>query len=273
MRNIYKWLFFTLSLFFTLPLIFTSFTSTLASTPFNDEWDGSMLYFDPFYGCETSCTEIKAKICNRRNAEPMQGTTEYQLYYNQDGDPQSGTVLYSGTVNQLDPDECQTITYNPQNKGGSYRFIAKQRPGFPGEPLVKSDICKVNQCSDSSPSPTPIASTSPKPSPSQKPSPTPTASPTPDPSPKQQPFPTPDPDTDPKDSDDNGGTGGGGTPDDDSSGGSSSSQTESNGQVAGATHLADTGNQDTYAVIGLLTGIGFIGKSCYDLFYRVRQTS
>lgn len=276
--------------FFTLPLIilfvlflFFSFTSSVASTPFSDDWDGSMIYFDPFFGCEASCSEIKVKVCNRRGVEPMQGTSEYQLFYNQDGDPQSGTILYSGTVAQLDPDECQTITFKPENRGGSYTFVAKQRPGFPGEPFVKSDICKVNQCADPAPSPTPITSSSPTPQPNPSPIPTPTpvvtpnASPSPNPSPKPIPSPTSEPTNDLDDpngssgGDTGGGTGG-------ATGGSSitisstSGTSGTNGQVAGVTHLAATGKQETYATLGLLAGIGMMCKSCFDLYARMNKS-
>lgn len=276
MQSIYRRVFFTLPLIIALVLfLFFSFTSALASTPFSDDWDGSMLYFDPFFGCESSCTQIMAKICNRRNVEPMQGTSEFQLYYNQDGDPQSGVILYSGTVAQLGPNECQTITYDPQNRGGSYRFVAKQRPGFPGEPLVKSDICKVNQCSSSDPSPTPAASTSPLPNPSPTPAETPATSPSPNPSPTQQPSPSPDPTNEPEDSnddDDNGGTGGGGSSSgNNSSGGDNTSTSNTGGQVAGVTHLAATGNQETYALVGLIAGSGLLCKSCYDLYRQLQQ--
>ena len=108
-------------------------------------WDKSSLSFNDDYGCHGSCTEVKAKICNTGDHN-MQGTSTYEVYYSPSGNPQSGTVVASGTINALEKNHCQDLTYNPNNIEGNYKFKAYQRPGHPGEGSIWSNTCEVNQC-------------------------------------------------------------------------------------------------------------------------------
>lgn len=108
-------------------------------------WDKSSLSFNSSYGCHGSCTEVKAKICNVGDHD-MQGTSTYEVYYSPSGNPQSGTVVASGTINALDEGHCQFLTYNPNNIEGNYKFKAYQRPGHPGTGSLWSNTCEVNRC-------------------------------------------------------------------------------------------------------------------------------
>jgi hypothetical protein len=58
------------------------------------------------------------------------------LYWIASGQPKDGFVIDFGTIDPLDPDECQDLTYNPADNefgaSGKYMFKAYQRPGHPG---------------------------------------------------------------------------------------------------------------------------------------------
>ena len=98
-------------------------------------WDKSSLQF---VGSTTVSNGIvSATICNY--GETMMGTTTWELWQADKGNPKNGAVIASGTVNALASGECQVLEYNVGGLGGNFKFEAYQRPGHPGTGVLWSD--------------------------------------------------------------------------------------------------------------------------------------
>jgi len=99
-------------------------------------WDKSSL---TFISAGKSC-EGKTVFATVKNVgSPMQGTTQWELYYSASGDPKkNGVLIASGTIPALASDQEFTILMNVIQKG-NYKFRALQRPGHPGKGDLWSD--------------------------------------------------------------------------------------------------------------------------------------
>lgn len=118
------------------------------STPTPEEWDKSSLHFDDDYGCQGSCEEISAKVCNDEDSEDMQGPTTWELYLSDSGNPKDGEVVSEsgGTIDPLEHGTCLVLSYNPNGVEGNYMFKAEQRPGHPGQGVLWSEACEIESC-------------------------------------------------------------------------------------------------------------------------------
>lgn len=110
-------------------------------------WDRSSLEFDQDFGCQSSCQEIKARLCNVGDGD-MAGTTTWELYWTATGNPKNGEVIATGEVQPLEPEECVDLTYepgdNPNGPSGEYKFKGYQRPGHPGSGELWSETCSLS---------------------------------------------------------------------------------------------------------------------------------
>lgn len=115
-----------------------------------EEWDKSSLYFDEDYVCQGDCIEISSKVCNEEDSENMQGTTVWELYWIESGNPKDGEMIASGSTNVLEYGTCQILYYDPGENSegwlGNYKFKAYQRPGHPGPGELWSETCEILQC-------------------------------------------------------------------------------------------------------------------------------
>jgi len=73
----------------------------------------------------------------------MAGTTVYQVYYIEKGNPKNGSVVSSDVIPALAAGECTTLTYTTPGGSGNYMFRAQQRPGHPGTGELWSEACSV----------------------------------------------------------------------------------------------------------------------------------
>jgi len=125
-------------------------TGVWDTPPTDEEWDKSSLYFDEDYACQGNCNEISAKICNEEDSENMQGTTTWELYWIESGNPKDGIMIAPGLTDALEHGTCQILYYNPgENLEGevcNYKFKAYQRPGHPGPGELWSETCEILQC-------------------------------------------------------------------------------------------------------------------------------
>lgn len=109
-------------------------------TPTPDGWDKSSLYFKD--GCSGDCDQIYAEVCNGADSRDMAGSTVYQVYFIEKGNPKNGTQVASGVIPALSSGECITLSFDPALTG-NYMFRAEQRPGHPGKGDLWSDACSV----------------------------------------------------------------------------------------------------------------------------------
>ncbi len=117
-----------------------------AGTWGEEEWNKSSLYFDEGYGCQGDCEEIRARVCNGEDAEDMEGTTTWELYWIESGNPKDGSVIDSGIIAPLEHGTCQVLLYSPNGAEGNYKFKAYQRPGHPGKGELWSETCELLHC-------------------------------------------------------------------------------------------------------------------------------
>lgn len=121
-----------------------------AGTWGEEEWDKSSLYFDEDFACQGDCNEISAKICNEEDSEDMQGTTTWEPYWIESGNPKDGGEIASGLTDTLEHGTCQILFYDPgenlEGGVGNYKFKASQRPGHPGPGELWSETCEILQC-------------------------------------------------------------------------------------------------------------------------------
>lgn len=112
--------------------------------------DNSSLVFEG--SCVGSCDETKATVCNRGDEE-MSGSTSYEVWYSQSGNPKNGSMVTSGTISPLAVNQCISLTYDPSGIEGNYMFKAYQRPGHPGTGQLWSEQCSVSSCQEVSKEP------------------------------------------------------------------------------------------------------------------------
>ncbi|OGM17046.1 amyloid fiber anchoring/assembly protein TapA, partial [Candidatus Woesebacteria bacterium RBG_19FT_COMBO_37_29] len=113
--------------------------------PTPSTWDKSSLYFDEEFGCKESCEEVRVRVCNGEDAEDMQGTSTWELYFAEIGNPKDGEKIANGIAETLTSGECQELSFVP-TEGGNYMFKAYQRPGHPGTGELWSEACEIEGC-------------------------------------------------------------------------------------------------------------------------------
>lgn len=117
-----------------------------AGTWGDGQWDKSSLYFDDDYGCQGDCEEISARVCNGADSEDMEGTTLWELYWIESGNPKNGDITDSGTIDILESGACQELIFDPEGELGNYKFKAYQRPGHPVNGELWSETCEILHC-------------------------------------------------------------------------------------------------------------------------------
>lgn len=103
-------------------------------------------------GCSGGCNGISATFTNHGSGD----MTEAVVYEVQSRVNGVWIVVDSGTLGPLASGESQTVSYNPNNVSGTYRFKAYQPAGHPGSGVLYSSACKF-ECV--LPSPTPVTPT------------------------------------------------------------------------------------------------------------------
>jgi len=175
-----------------LGLVLSTFVSPVSAMNPQDQpsgWDKSSLSFKG--SCTGDCKVVKAQVCNTGDRD-MQGTSTWELYYAETGNPKNGTVIATGTIPALKAGQCTDLTYDPQYVSGNYMFMAYQRPGHPGKGVLWSEQCSI-QCTAPTPTPTKEPTETPTEEPTETPTEEPTVTPTDDPTetPTEEPTETP----------------------------------------------------------------------------------
>ena len=89
-------------------------------------------------GCNGGCNGISAVVTNHGSGD-MTSAVNYEV---QSRVGQDWVTVDSGTLGPLASGESQTISYNPNNVGGTYRFKIWQPAGHPGTGVLYSQACK-----------------------------------------------------------------------------------------------------------------------------------
>lgn len=107
-------------------------------------WDGSNLVFiGKGNQNEKVCpsTEISVEIKN--TGITMIGSTTYEVYYIENGNPQNGKIIEKGDLKPLMKNEVVALSYQAEEEG-VYMFKAYQREGYVGEKeVIWSEKVKV----------------------------------------------------------------------------------------------------------------------------------
>jgi YqxM protein len=129
-------------------LLLTSVLQPVTAAAVDPGWDKSSLYFSG--GCNGNCGQITAIVCNGADSGNMEGTTAFEVYFSETGNPKTGSVVYSGIIPALSAGQCTALSYspasNPLGPTGNYMFKAYQRPGHPGTGELWSEQCSILSC-------------------------------------------------------------------------------------------------------------------------------
>lgn len=117
-----------------------------AATWGDEEWDKSSLYFDEEFACQGDCEEIRARVCNGEDAEDMEETSTWEIYWIESGNPKNGDLKGSGIIDALESGVCQELIFDPEGELGNYKFKAYQRLGHPGKGELWSEACELLYC-------------------------------------------------------------------------------------------------------------------------------
>lgn len=121
-------------------------TGTWEPTP--EEWDKSSLHFDEEFGCTIKCNQVTTQVCNDDDSEEMKGSSPWELFWAESGNPKDGLIETEGTIDPLKAGECQTLSAEIENLTGNYKFKAYQRPGHPGPGELWSEDCEMLVCDE-----------------------------------------------------------------------------------------------------------------------------
>jgi YqxM protein len=124
--------------FITLLVLVAGFAVAAGVDP---NWDKSSYTFNE---SEVSCEAILATFCSTSDKD-AQGTTTYEVYYSETGDPKEGDVVYNGEFPALMAEECFQVSYTPE-ADGNYAIKLYQRPGHPGIGHLWSDMMEYEEC-------------------------------------------------------------------------------------------------------------------------------
>ncbi|KKI91060.1 hypothetical protein WQ54_16945 [Bacillus sp. SA1-12] len=110
-------------------------------------WDRSSL---SFIDQEDSCSCISATIKNGGDSRAMQDEVKFEVYWSAQGNPKNGEVVYTGSIDALNPGETKELMYHLDQKSepGNYIFKTYQRPGHPGKGELWSESISVVEKAD-----------------------------------------------------------------------------------------------------------------------------
>ena len=107
-------------------------------TPTETQWDRSSL---AFIGQGSNCDEagsVWATIKNGDDAEAMEGTVSWELWYGATGNPKLGRAITTGTIPPLGPGETHTASV-AVDISGRYKFKVYQGAGHVGAGVLWSE--------------------------------------------------------------------------------------------------------------------------------------
>lgn len=129
----------------------TESSPTTAVTNVGETSSPSSLIFAS--GCNCSCVEVRAPVCNVGPGN-MTAAVPWELYYSPNGNPSGGTVVESGSLGPLQSGECTTLNYEP-SEVGYFAYRLQQEPNALGPDVLWSNACMVyGYCFTPSPSAT-----------------------------------------------------------------------------------------------------------------------
>jgi YqxM protein len=85
-----------------------------------------------------SCIPVDISVMIKNNGSDMIGTSEYEVYYTNSGNPKNGSKMAQGTINIIKASQTTSLTYLA-SKSGSYKFRAF-RPGHKNDYTSRKDL-------------------------------------------------------------------------------------------------------------------------------------
>ncbi|MYL45212.1 amyloid fiber anchoring/assembly protein TapA [Virgibacillus halodenitrificans] len=101
-------------------------------------WDGSKLDFTGEPGQSGTCPAKTISVTLQNEGAKMLGSTIYKIYFAETGDPKTGEIIKSGTIEELEENGTTVLNYENM-KEGTYQFSVLQREGFPDEKQIWSE--------------------------------------------------------------------------------------------------------------------------------------
>ena len=104
--------------------------------------DGGSPVLSFISGCTGNCRVIRAKIINN-SSYAMVTDGIFEVYYSADGDPRTGTLVFTGSYSALDAGGHALLEFYPNFVSGNYIFKSYQTTGNPGNPPIWSNSCHL----------------------------------------------------------------------------------------------------------------------------------
>jgi TasA anchoring/assembly protein len=105
----------------------------------SEEWDKSSLEFTEKESVIESCGPTKIVTTIKNTGSNMNGSTEYFVFYNKNGNPKDGEKVGEGIINPIESNQTGTIEFNASLEG-NYKFKALQRPGHGNKDDVRHEL-------------------------------------------------------------------------------------------------------------------------------------
>ncbi|MCC5802218.1 amyloid fiber anchoring/assembly protein TapA [Rossellomorea vietnamensis] len=107
----------------------------------SSQWDKSSLAFinkDQTIVVK-ACPPINISTKIKNNGSDMKGTTEFEVFYKESGNPMKGKKIGDGIIQPIASKQVDVLTFEV-NKPGNYKFRALQRPGHGNKDDSRQDL-------------------------------------------------------------------------------------------------------------------------------------
>lgn len=118
----------------------------------DQSWDKSSLKVlnDNGFGfvCENGEVELFSYIKNGKDSEGMAGTSKFEVFFAENGNPKMGVKMYTGEIKALKSGESTKLVFAADIdtlQVGNYKFKSYQRPDHPGKGELWNETFYISQ--------------------------------------------------------------------------------------------------------------------------------
>ncbi|MEI2664701.1 amyloid fiber anchoring/assembly protein TapA [Rossellomorea sp. LJF3] len=107
----------------------------------SSQWDKSSLAFinkDQTIVMK-ACPPVSISTKIKNNGSEMKGTTEFEVFYKESGNPMKGNKIGDGIIQPIASKQVDVLTFEVNNPG-NYKFRALQRPGHGNKDDSRQDL-------------------------------------------------------------------------------------------------------------------------------------
>ncbi|SFM23357.1 YqxM protein [Gracilibacillus orientalis] len=125
---------------------FNNTRAVSVSIPTGSWWDGSDLTFigNGNQNLNDACPPVKFSVELKNNGYSMISSTNYEVFYIENGNPKNGEKIAEGTIEPIKAGDVATLSYQAEDEG-FYAVKAFQHPEYEGEAekVIWSEKIKV----------------------------------------------------------------------------------------------------------------------------------